>query len=490
MRYSLVLPLVLAGALPAAADGLYTGGPDAAPDLVQRIADDSTLGTEALLSPEGDLIAQGRYIATAADCAACHTAPGGKDMAGGYAIASPMGAIIASNITPSKEFGIGNWSEEQFAKALRQGVAPDGHLYPAMPYTAYAGMTDADVHALYSYLMQQVQPVDVAPAQQTQLGFPYDQRWLMAGWNLMFAGGTPAQAADVAPGAEGRGAYLVNVLGHCQTCHTPRNLLMGETSSAYLGGADLNGWHAPNITSDKISGIGGWSKDEIVSYLRSGAAHGKAQAGGAMAEAVGKSFRHLSDADLEAIADYLKTVPAIHAEGQTIPSYGVTKAADVQMMAFDAPIDHAPRAMADGSSTDGAEIYAGACSSCHQLDGAGTADQFYPSLSANSATGGLSAANLVMAVTNGIHRETNGYTVSMPAFGDTLSDPQIAAVSNYVLTSFGNKDLSVTAQDVAQMKAGGPTPWLLRATPWLLGGAVLVLVLLLAALIGVIRRKR
>ncbi|MEI4488827.1 cytochrome c [Frigidibacter sp. MR17.14] len=216
-----------------------------------------TLAGPALAQDEAARIERGRYLATAADCAACHRTaePDGAPFAGGYAIASPMGRIVASNITPSTRFGIGGWSEEQFARALREGMAPDGHLYPAMPYTAYATMPDADVHAIWTYLTKAVAPVEAAPAARTALSFPFDQRWLMAGWNLVFNRATPMDASAVAEGGPNRGKYLVDGLAHCFACHSPRNALMGEDNGAgYLSGGDVGGWHAPNITPDPVSG--------------------------------------------------------------------------------------------------------------------------------------------------------------------------------------------------------------------------------------------
>ncbi|TMV54647.1 cytochrome c, partial [Thioclava sp. BHET1] len=234
-------------------------------------------------------------------------------MAGGYAIASPMGNIIASNITPSTSDGIGNWTEAQFARAIREGVAPGGkHLYPAMPYPSYAKMTDADVKALYAYFMKEVKPVDAAPKAKTDLSFPFNERALMIGWNLLFApspGWTPPSDLNK---EQQRGAYLVQALAHCSTCHTSRGPMMNTQGSKFLGGAALSGWRAPNITPDKASGIGDWSQQDIVTYLKTGALGNTATAAGPMAEAVTHSFRYLKDSDLQAIAAYLKTVKPLH----------------------------------------------------------------------------------------------------------------------------------------------------------------------------------
>lgn len=436
------------------------------------------------------LVEKGRYVATAADCAACHTAPnGGAAYAGGYSIGSPLGAIVSSNITPSRRFGIGAWTEAQFADAIRKGVSPEGHLYPAMPYTAYANMSDADMHALWAFFRRGVQPVDVKPEETTRLSFPFNQRWLMIGWNLLFARGTAASAADSAPGAAGRGKYLVQALAHCQTCHTPRNMLMGERNSVYLAGGDVGGWHAPNITSDPVSGIGGWSRDELIAYLRDGAVHGKAQAGGPMAEAVSYSLRHLSEQDLGAIADYLRTVPPVRDPKQLRPAYAAGVARPVTLGQFDYPVDRAPSALADGSSTDGERLYVSACGSCHQLDGRGTADQFYPSLTHNSAVGGPAPANLVMAILGGIHRETNHGVVAMPAFGDELDDAQVAAIANYVFKRFGNAAAAVTPDQVATYRAGGAKPFIQKAIPFVMAAVAILLVALAILAARALSRK-
>ncbi|MET0255434.1 MAG: cytochrome c, partial [Luteibacter sp.] len=375
------------------------------------------------------LVAQGKAVAIAGDCAACHTSAPSRPFAGGRAIGSPMGNIYASNITPSRVDGIGGYSEAQFARAVREGVNAKGdHLYPAMPYTAYAGITDADMHALYVYFMQGVAPVDNA-VPKTALAFPYSMRWTMAGWNLMFLH-KPSANQD---GAE-RGRYLVDVLGHCSSCHSPRNLLMAERQDAYLGGATIDGWFAPNITSDPVSGIGGWSEDELAAYLKNGHVHGKGQAGGGMAEAVEQSLRFLSDDDVHAMAAYLKTVRPIRDGADTRPSYAFAGAGalpsttTLEPLRPDADAGRDARRIADG--TDGSVLYSGACASCHQPDGKGTREQYFPSLSHNRAVGLSRPDNVIMAVLHGIDRQGADMHVSMPAFERDMSDAQVAAVVN------------------------------------------------------------
>lgn len=432
---------------------------------------------------EMEVIQRGAYVARAADCTGCHTNAGEKPFAGDFILASPLGNIIATNITPSKQYGIGNWNEEQFAKAIRQGISPTRYLYPAMPYTAYAELSDADVHALYLYFMKVVKPVDNKPERITSLDFPFNQRWLMMGWNMIFARKQPWEKAPPEQDNIKQGEYLVKVLEHCSTCHTPRNILMGEKESQFLGGGFFAGWYVPNITSDPISGIGRWSNDELVSYLRSGTAHWKSQAAGSMAESIENSLRHLSGQDLQAIAAYLKTVPPIRTHGQIRPAFSFTEAKPVNMALLDYAIDRNPNAMTDKTTTDGQTLYVAACATCHQLDGQGTKDQFYPSLTANSATGGMFYNNTVMVILNGIQRKTNDGIVFMPSFGNEMNDIQIANLANYIFERFGNDSLKVTAEQVKLLRLGGERPIIAKIVlP--IGGVILLTV------VGIIYIKR
>ncbi len=256
------------------------------------------------------LVAKGKYLAIAGDCGACHTTENGRPFAGGLALASPLGQIFSTNITPSKQFGIGNYSLEDFDRAVRHGVRKDGaNLYPAMPYTAYSSVSDDDIKALYAYFMHGVEPVDeVGP--RTSLPFPFNIRLSMMGWNLIFAHDKPF-AADPSKSAQwNRGAYLAEGLAHCSTCHTPRNFLMAEEGGKALGGASLGTWFAPNITSDAVAGIGKWSVDDIAAYLSTGRSPTGSQAGGPMLEAIDKSFSKLDAKDVKAIATYIHGVAA------------------------------------------------------------------------------------------------------------------------------------------------------------------------------------
>ena len=436
------------------------------------------------------LIKQGEYVARAADCGACHRTveKDGPALAGGYAIDSPMGKIIASNITPSKTHGIGDYTEQQLADSLRKGVNAKGQqLYPAMPYTSYQGMSDEDIHALYVYLQQGVKPVDAAVA-PTRLAFPFNIRPLMFGWNLLFLDNQGFVAKKPDDAQLTRGQYLVDSLAHCGACHTPRNALMAEDPERYLSGAALGGWIAPNITPDKATGLGGWSNDEVVAFLKNGHVTNKAQAAGGMAEAVENSLRFLTDDDLYAMAGYLKTVPAIATGNHVASTPRVVTPIDMTTLET-GQLDQAT--LADASETDGARLYNSACASCHGRDGQGTGDGFYPSLSQNSALTGLHPNNLVMAIIEGVERKGADLQVSMPALGGDLNDQQVAAIANYSLQRFGNPLLSVDQQTVASLRRGGDAPLLVVAMPYVIwGGGGLLLCLIVWGLVVRSQRKR
>lgn len=439
------------------------------------------LAAAPLAAAADELVERGRYLATAADCAACHTRPdGGKPYAGGYAIQSPMGAIWSTNITASKAHGIGGYTEAQFARALRDGIRADGaHLYPAMPYTAYAKLSDEDVRALYAYFTQAVPAVEEA-APETRLSFPFNLRFSMAAWNALFLDGkrfTPDPARDA---QWNRGAYLVEALEHCSSCHTPRGLLMQEQQgNAYAGGA-VGGWYAPNITSDKVSGIGAWSDAELHQYLRSGRVPGKAQAAGGMAEAITHSLSKLQDDDLSAIVAYLRTVPPKATDG-------------ARKAAFEwegAPLDEARLRGAGASLQAGATLYSGLCASCHGVQGRGGVDAYYPSLVRNSTVGAPQPQNLVAAILYGVDREVDGHHVLMPHFSEgsyvqTLDDAQVAAVATYVRQAFGPGG-EVSAEDVARVRRGGDQPLLVTLAGWLPAGLA---VLVLLCVVWLVRRR-
>ena len=436
-------------------------------------------GAAAADAGSSELVERGKYLATAGDCVACHTASGGKPMAGGLAVPTPIGAIVATNITPSKTHGIGNYTEAQFMAALRKGVRADGqHLYPAMPYTSYALVSDDDAKAMYAYFMQDVAPVDAAPSQATALPFPFNIRLAMAAWNLLFLDSEPF-AADAGRSAQwNRGAYLTRGLAHCGTCHTPRGLLMAEDRQRELGGGAVGTWFAPNITSDVNSGVGGWSNDEIADYLRRGHVPGKAQAAGPMAEAVDNSLRHLSAADLQAIAVYLKSVAALRDAADTRPVYD-----------WGAPANDLKNVRGilwpeDRDQLSGAQLYDAHCATCHQASGQGSFDGGLPPLFHNTVLGRGNTDNLVMVLLHGIERIAGPAgappEVKMQGFGEVMSDVQIATLGTYLIDLYGNPAATVTAGQVKTIRAGGaPSHLVGLAGAGMAAGALVVIALLI-----------
>ena len=442
---------------------------------------------QAPAASDAALVEKGRQLAVAADCAACHTVPkSGAPFAGGYGIASPLGTIYSTNITPSQTHGIGSYTLEDFSRALRQGVRKDGaHLYPAMPYTAYTQISDEDTAALYAYFMHGVKPVDQS-APQTALPFPFNIRASMAVWNALYLKDQRFVPDDSKTPEWNRGAYLVNGLAHCATCHTPRNAMMAEDNSQFLGGGSLGDWYAPNITSDASNGIGGWSAAELAQYLKTGHVAGKAQAAGPMAEAIEHSLQHLPDSDIQAIATYLKQTPAVSGnETQPRYSYGAPGAKDEQTQ----------RGLSDGVDA-GWRVFSGSCAACHQAQGDGTGNGEYPSLFHNTATGASRPDNLIATILHGVDRTVDGHASFMPAFGDTaaftdrLSDQDIADVSNYVLKQYGNPAVAkVTAADVATVRAGGKPPFIAQMRPLIVPVIVIVVLAILAFALLRSRRK-
>lgn len=430
--------------------------------------------TSPVLAADAELIARGKYIATASDCIACHTAPGGAAMAGGLALSTPIGAIMATNITPSKQNGIGNYTLKQFDAAVRKGVRADGKLlYPAMPYTAYALLSDDDVAALYAYFMNGVAPVETRPP-ETKLPFPFDIRLSMAGWNLLFLDKRPFDPDPAHDTDWNRGAYLVRGAAHCGTCHTPRNLFMGEEASSQMAGGDVGPWYAPNITSDPNSGIGGWSVEELVAYMRDGHV-AKSQAAGPMAEAIDNSLRFMTEPDLKAMAVYLKTVPPVRDPADTQPVFAWGRPSD------DLASIRGAAWPQDRDQMNGPQLYDAYCASCHQVQGQGSFEGGLPSLVHNTALGRENTNNLVMVILNGLHRQPD---VLMPGFARELSDTQVATLGSYLIQNFGNPAAKVTAAQVATLRAGGSmSTWPVWAARVGLAVAVLVLIGLIALLL-------
>ena len=387
-----------------------------------------TAATASARAADGPSVSPGRYQAVLGDCEGCHTAPGGKPFAGGLVLETPFGKIVSANITSDRDTGIGSWSNADFRRAVREGVSPGGkRLYPAMPYPAYATMPDADIAALWTY-MKTVAPVRQS-VQSNLLPFPFNIRAVMAVWNglnfrpALFAP-TPGKSATW-----NRGAYLVTGPGHCGACHTPKTLL-GADRAAALTGASLQGWFAPEITNATPRGIGGWSMADITTYLRSGwNSHGVAS--GPMVEVVEHSTSQMNDADLFAIAVYLKDVPASQ--------------------------NGAPSALArnDPAMLSGAKLYQDNCVGCHGGDGRGE-HLIFPPLAGNAVLLQSSAETpirIVLAGAQSVSTKAALTSPSMPSFAWKFDDAQIADLLTYVRNSWGNAGPPVTAESVAKIRA-------------------------------------
>jgi mono/diheme cytochrome c family protein len=374
-------------------------------------------------------VERGRYLAILGDCAACHTKPGGKPFAGGLVIETPFGNLAAANITPDRTAGIGAWSDDDFVRAMQTGVAPDGtHLYPAMPYPAFTHVTRDDLLALRAYLAT-VDPVSDA-VETNRLPFPFNIRALMIGWNLLNFTAGEYQPDPAKPDLWNRGAYLVDGLGHCGTCHTPKNRLGGDKSDQPLAGAALQGWYAPSLNGDTRTGLGAWSADDIAAYLKTGWGGGQA-ASGPMGLVVADSTSQLTDADLQAIAVYLK---------------------DLAAPAGNAP---APLAGTDPGMQRGRDLYVTNCAACHTETGGGQAGIF-PALAKSPVVQADNAATLIDVVLNGGHAVATDAAPTapgMPAFGWKLSDDQIAAILTYIRNDWGNAASPVASGDVSAARA-------------------------------------
>jgi mono/diheme cytochrome c family protein len=372
-------------------------------------------------------VERGRVVAVAADCAACHTRPGGPAYAGGYPLQTPFGAIVSTNITIDRQTGIGNWTERDFFRAVRRGRSPDGLLYPAMPYTAYVQVRDADMHDLWSYI-RSLEPVR-SNAGGTDLGFPYNIRMLVAGWNMLFFDNRPFKA-DAGQSAEwNRGRYLVDALGHCAACHTPKNFLGGDKGGKYLEGGSLQGWFAPEITNGKAHGLGTWSDRDVIEYLRTGS-NAHAIAAGPMAEAVELSTQYMPAPELAAMATYLKSLSGTPAETST-------------------PVD-----MGHAAMKRGARIYQAQCSACHAPQGQGIRGMA-TRLSNNPLVRAPDPTSLIHVVLKGGRAavtRSNPTGAGMPAFGWKLSDADAAAVLTYIRNVNGNAASQVTAKQVNELR--------------------------------------
>lgn len=383
-------------------------------------------------------IERGRYLALAADCVGCHSAPGGREYAGGRAFRLAMGTLYSPNITPDRATGIGAWSDAEFVRAMQQGVGPDGqHYYPAFPYNYYTRLTREDVLAIKAYLFSL--PAVSARAPQSQLRFPYDQRWLMVFWNALYNPNKRFAPDPAASAQVNRGAYLAEALGHCGVCHTPINFLQGPKRSQALGGETLAGWHAYNISSSPDYGIGRWSESDLIDYLGTGHAQGHGSAAGPMAEVIRYSTSGLTHEDLAALAAYLKSTNPVQGDG----------IAAAPALAGGAGANTSAAPQGEAATHPGAALYSGSCLGCHGWDGKGAFAQ--ASLVGVRALRDPHATNLIQVVLHGSHPDGGGARLSMPAFGSSYSDSEVAALAEFTTGRFGTP-ARIKAQEVRSLR--------------------------------------
>jgi len=385
-----------------------------------------------------DLVARGEYLTRAADCGPCHTAAGGKPFAGGRPFALPFGTLYSPNITPDPATGIGKYSDDEWLRVIQTGVARDGsHLYPAMPYPSYTQMTREDALAIKAYLMS-LAPV-AAPTPENQIRFPFNQRWTMMFWNWVNNPDRRFEPDSGKPAEYNRGAYLVNALGHCGECHTPRNLMMAMKTSRQFAGEEQASWRAYNLTSDPDHGLGGWSDAALVQYLSTGHADGHGPASGPMAEVVGESLRYLKPDDIRAMVTYLRGVPA-QPDGPPVVKAGP------------------PVAAAD---TLGPRLFVQACAGCHLPNGDGRQSP-WAALRGSHTAGDPAATNLLQVLTGGTTIQTDQGLMFMHEFTSAYTDVELAALANYTSSQFGLRPGSVTPEQIRKLRgperSGGEKP--------------------------------
>ena len=386
---------------------------------------------KAQAEPSAETIARGKALVVAADCANCHTADPAKPFAGGKRIDTPFGGIYSPNLTPDRDTGLGAWSDEDFYRALRYGVAPDGsRYYPAFPYPNFTKLTRDDILAIRAYFATLTPLRNARPP--LELRWPLNYRVVMQAWNLLFF-----RPGIFAPNQQksaewNRGGYLVTGAAHCGACHTPKNLFGADQRGHAYGGGSIDGWFAPRLDGAVRGGLKSWSVEDIVEYLQSGR-NGRSHSGGPMAEVVVGSTSKMSDADVRAIAVYLKDLPA----GAPEPEVAPPPAADLNA---------------------GKEIYAHACIACHEADGSG-APRIYPPLPGNANLQSADPASTLRIILDGAQTLTTPRapnTGSMPAYAKQLSDQEIADVTNYIRNSWGNAAPLVTPAQVRKARMRVP----------------------------------
>ena len=402
-------------------------------------------GKELDIAITPELITKGAYVARLGDCAACHTAPGRKDFAGGLPLETPIGAVFSTNITPDVRSGIGNYSYGDFERAVRRGILPDGSsLYPAMPFPSYAKLTDDDVKALYAFFMQDVTAV-ADQNRSADIPWPMSMRWPLTYWRWVFGPAVKEAAANAAadPVLE-RGAYLVEGPGHCGSCHTPRGLGLQEKALSaadgpdYLSGGFIDNHVANNLRGDPVTGLGSWSEEDIVQFLQTGR-NDKSAAFGGMADVVRHSTQYMTEEDLTAIARFLKSLPP---------------ASDEQKVAKLEDDTEAMLAAAD-VSRPGALDYLNNCAACHLSSGKGYSETF-PALAGHPVVNAKDPTSVVHIILKG---DTMPSTLkaptdfAMPGFANRLTDQEIADIASFVRSSWGNTGPAVTPNEVAGIRS-------------------------------------
>lgn len=383
---------------------------------------------------------QGEYVARLADCAACHSTEGGKPFAGGHAIPSPFGTIWSTNITPDPETGIGSYTLDDFRAALYDGLRKDGtHLYPAMPYENYRKISEEDVRALYQHFMNEVEPISNQP-KETRLTFPFNQRWSIRVWNGVVLGdaGFRPRYNDL---VLDRGAYIIEALGHCGACHSPRNRLFAQdgtdaAAQAFLTGGEIDGWPAPSLRGS-ASAVTNWRAEELKTFLASGR-NSHSGVTGVMATVVQDSTQFLTDKDLNAVVAYLRNISGA---GEQLPARNDEKAKQTIALLNSA----------DPSIGLGPRLYLDNCNGCHFSDGKG-AKGIFPELDGNAMVVARQSGGLIDVILNGARMpSTQSYPMrlAMPSFRDRLSDEEVAALATFLRQSWSNNAGPVDESAVA-----------------------------------------
>ena len=382
---------------------------------------------QAQADPSEETIARGNALAVAGNCASCHTADPAKPFAGGKRIDTPLGAIYSPNLTPDRETGLGAWSDEDFVRAFRHGLAPDGsRYYPAFPYPYFTKLTRQDLLAIRAYLATLTPISSTHPS--PELRWPLNYRVVMRLWDYLFFRPGIFEPDQQKSAQWNRGGYLVRGVAHCGACHSPKNIFIADKRGGAFGGGSVDGWFAPRLDNAARSGLKSWSADDIVEYLASGR-NGKSHADGPMADVVIHSTSKMSDADLRAIAVYLKDLPA----GAPEPAAAAPPFAEMSA---------------------GKALYDRACISCHEADGGG-APRIYPPLPGNANLQSADPSSTLRIILDGAQTVTTPRAPnagSMPGYAKQMSDQEIADVTNYIRNSWGNAAPLVSAAEVAKTR--------------------------------------